>query len=331
MIRRLTCCVLLLAAAAASAAPVRRAYRLSAAQVEQVRELARSEEAEAYFAEAGGGTDDLMAEGLRYALHEMGVPLPKATPVRWNRLREEVVIEAEDDLHTRIGRALSAPAQWQIELNASLIAVPLAQIEQLARASDGAAPANETLQKLWAEKGGKLVASTKLLTRSGNRTTVFAGDEIMHAGEARALAVGALANAGKEPEPAKRDTVAVGTALVLKRIGLSVEATPTLETDLQTLGLRVAIDRAAVTGQRNTALLVGDGANPPQTLVAEVPTRRAEIVACEVWATDGLPLLLGGWPAADEQNQIYLLLTPRVLDAQGQPRAAHDFRGRLLD
>ena len=330
MIRRVACCVLLLAVAA-SATPVRRAYRLSAAQVEQIRELARSDEAETFFAESGGGTDDLMAEGLRYVLHELDAPLPKAAPVRWNRVRGEFIIEAEDDLHTRIGRALSSPAQWQIEINASLIAVPLAQVEQLARAGEGAAPANEALRKLWAEKGGHLIASTKLLTRSGNRTSVFAGDEIMHAGEARALAVGALANAGKEPDSAKRETVAVGTSLVLKRIGLSVEATPTLETDLQTLGMRVAIDRATATGQRSTALLVGDGAHPPQTLVTEVPTRRAEIVSSEVWATDGIPLLLGGWPAADAQNQIYLLLTPRVIDAQGLPRAAHDFRGRLLD
>ena len=328
MILRLALLALLLAATA-PAAPVRRAYRLTDAQGEQIRELARSDEAEAFFAEAGGGTDDLMAEGLRYYLNELGVPLPKTVTIRWNRVLGECVVAAEDDLHARIGRALSSPGQWQVEIDAALVSIPLADIERLARENEGAAPSGAALRTLWKAKGGRLVASTKLLTRPGLEASIFAGDELTHAGEARALEAGSTAETAKEK--GRRETIAIGTELVQRRIGLSVSATPTLQPDLQTMVISLSVERAAATGQRNVAVLAGDGTNPPHAVMAEVPTLRSESTASEVLATDGVPLLQSGLPATDAQGQLYLLLTARVVDAQGLPLPAHDFRGRLLD
>ncbi len=328
MIRRLL--PALLCVATAAAAPSRRAHAPNADQLAEIQELARSEEAEAYFATAGGGTDDLLAEGLRYYLHELGVDLPKQVPVRWNRVRREYVIEAEDELQARIGRALSAPGVWQVEVDAALIALPLAEVEKLARASESAAAPTAGLRKLWAGSGGRLLASARLVTRSGITATLFAGDEVAYAGQAKALARGA------EPDkelkgPAKTAAVAIGTEIIQRRLGLGVEVTPTLQADLRTLTLAVSMERAVRTGQRSVAILAGDGANPPQAVASEVPEVRMESVTSEVLAAEGTTQWLGGLPAEGGQVQLYLLLTPRIVDAEGRSRAEHDYRGRLVE
>ena len=323
--RLLVVALVLLAALGAETSAVRRAYTPGPARLDALRELAGSEEAESYFARTGAG-DDLLAECLRFFLHEQGLDLPRTAAVRWNRSTQRFEIEATDDQHARIGRALISADEWQVEADAALIAFPLADLEKLARQQEGAGISAAALKAAWTTGGGRLIGSAKVRTRHNITARMFSGDEIAYAGSVRALASATSTNE-EVKGPRTSTAIAVGTELMRQQVGFEVTLTPAIALDLRSMELNVVVRHARLAGMRSTGLFAGDGTNPPKVIAAEVPDIRARQIQASLLAADGSTHMLGGIPTEDGAGQIYLLLTARLVDREGAPWNAHDFRG----
>ncbi|MDZ4200305.1 MAG: hypothetical protein U1E27_13595 [Kiritimatiellia bacterium] len=299
-------------------AVVTRSYSVSAAQIEYLENVLRSVDAEKYLAQRKQVSGDSMAEGLRYFLNEFGIHLSDTAVIRWSRMRRAFTISAPDSEHARVGRCLADPADWQVEVEAVMVSFPAQEIFAIRRLREDAAAPREELLRLWTEGKGENLTSIKLVAKNLATVSGQAGSVVNYAGEIRAVPTG---------DTEGRQSIGFASSLVERMLGLQMAITPTLQTDLTTVSLSVQLELASDPEWQSVSRLAVPGEASVHTFDGQLPQFYRESVTATFLGRSGTPLALGGWSHPKTGQIVYLVITPRVISAQGKTLDEHDFRG----
>ena len=310
-----------------------RAYRLSGDTLTAVRERMQSPVAERYFAQRQQRAEESLTEGLRFYLERSGVPMPDGAKVEWNAVRGEMIAFTTEDIHARIGRVLTTRSDWQIEVSAAWIAFTPAEIEPLARARVAAAPAMEDLLKLWQEKKGTLLQSGSMVMPVGAAGEISSGTDMRYVDQ---FQVTKLSEPPPEDGPKKGPADAGLVQAVLPHLtsthaGWRVRVTPELRDDLATVELALEPELTSPPQWREATIATVERNGKLESVKMDVPQLHRQSLITRVLARDGVTMAVGGTPSQAGDQRVYLFVTPRVVDALGQPFSKHDFKGRLLE
>ncbi|HPT15914.1 MAG TPA: hypothetical protein PK388_01380 [Kiritimatiellia bacterium] len=205
-----------------------------------------------------------------------------------------------------------------VQLDATFVDFPRAQIEQLARGNGRAAPDTAALRELWTSGKGTLLHTLKLITRSGVNAQMQSVSEIIYPTEFRTPDATNSADSAAAPLP-------VPDTFDTREVGAILNVTPTVGLDNRTIDVVMAPEITAPPEWRTLAVSGTDADGRKLLLEVPQPVFHSRNITTSIVLKDGETAVLGGMenPAGDALT--YLFLTVTLVDPAGRPLA--DYAG----
>lgn len=279
---------------------VGRAYRMGPSALQGIR----SHDSKAKSAEAEEAQ-------LRRFFESWGVSFPEGSSIRIEG--DSLVIWNTPENLEWFDRCLCATdvGVEQIEIDCSFVAFPDKDLEAAARRAGRAAATTEDIRALWRSGAGRLVGTSKVVTRSGVETKVAGVTEILYPTEFERSEV-------RDPEHERYHPSHPPGSFETREIGLLWKVMATIGPDNRTIDLNVAPESAALpawddVGPSRTA----DGKTAAVHL--RMPRFQSWNLSASVVLWDGSTIVLGGFPDPGRKETAYALISARVIEPNGRP------------
>lgn len=253
----------------------------------------------------------------RDALERMGVPFPAGSFVRFEErfgllcmLNTDVNQEKLEEL---LELMIDRPAL--IELDASFIAFDHPDIEAQARKNLSAAPTMAQIAELWKAGKGRLLGTSKIITRSGVNAQSQGVDEQIYPKD---FVAGTLTN-GPDAKNADAKVPPTPTAFETREVGMIFNITPTVQPDGKTVELVLAPEISDGDAWDDLTSTLSRGDNKEENLTVRQPRVHSAKLTTTIAVKDGATFIQGGMASRDGQSLVYLFLTARIIGPDGQP------------
>jgi hypothetical protein len=257
----------------------------------------------------GAASSGILEGELRRFFESIEVSFPEGSSIR--RQGNLLIIwntpENLERFH-RIWNADGLPSN-QVEIDCSFVAFPIRDLDTAARKSGRAAATAEDVRALWRGGAGRLVSTSKVLTRSGVNAQVKGVAEITYPQEYERLAV-------TDPIPTLQ--AAPPGALETREIGTIFNVTPTVGPDGRTIDLSMVPELAELAGWDDVGVggTTADGKKVGSHM--RQPRFHSRNLTTSVVLWDGGTVVLGGFPGADGKETIYAFVSARLVNPAGR-------------
>jgi hypothetical protein len=242
---------------------------------------------------------------------ECDVTFPEGSSIRWDPIQSELHIRNTVENIDRIEAIVSPIVDtWpSVEIDCSFVAFPIRDLDTAARKAGRAAATAEDVRALWRGGAGRLVSTSKVLTRSGVNAQVKGVAEITYPQEYERLAV-------TDPIPTLQ--AAPPGALETREIGTIFNVTPTVGPDGRTIDLSMVPELAELAGWDDVGVggTTADGKKVGSHM--RQPRFHSRNLTTSVVLWDGGTVVLGGFPGADGKETIYAFVSARLVNPAGR-------------
>lgn len=243
---------------------------------------------------------------------DFGVTFPEGSFARWDAIQSQLHVRNTAANIERI-EAIVSPIidTWpSVEIDCSLVALPQKDLDAAARKSGRAAATAEDVRALWRGGAGRLVSTSKVLTRSGVEAQVKGVEEITYPQEYARLAV---------TDPIPTVQAAPPGALETREIGTILNVTPTVGPDGRTIDLSTVPELAELAGWDDVGIggTTADGKKVGSHM--RQPRFHSRNLSTSVVLWDGGTVVLGGFRSEDGKETIYAFISARLVNPAGRP------------
>ncbi|MBU4459715.1 MAG: type II and III secretion system protein [Verrucomicrobia bacterium] len=198
----------------------------------------------------------------------------------------------------------------QVDIDVSFVAFDLKSIEEVARTSASAAVSGEKIKSLWREGKGRLVGTSKILTRSGVNAQSKGVDEILYPTEFASPQGTNGITLARDPLPGSFET---------REIGLIANATPTIGPDGYTIDLTFVPELCELHGQDDVGFETTQQDGKKTSIQFHQPRFHSRSLTLSVVLWDGETLVAGAMPNSGVTEITYVFVTVRLLDPASRP------------
>lgn len=251
---------------------------------------------------------------------ECDVTFPEGSSIRWDPIQSELHIRNTVENIDRIEAIVSPIVDtWpSVEIDCSFVAFPIRDLDTAARKSGRAAATTEDVRALWRGGAGRLVSTSKVVTRSGVEA------QVKGVAEYRFLTSYEVQR--DRASDSNRTDVAASDALAhfgteSREAGTILTVTPNMDPDGRTIDLTLLPDLVEMTGWDEYAAAKMGNSDGGKALVRQVrqPRFHSRNLTTSVVLWDGGTVVLGGFPGADGKETIYAFVSARLVNAAGRP------------
>ena len=204
-----------------------------------------------------------------------------------------------------------ADAEPQIEVDVSMIALAIKDVESVARKQSNAAPTTAQILALWRDGKGRLVTAQKLITASGAPAQLNALEEFIYPTEFESTLPqfsGENAPIVAPAVPGSFETTGLGNLLTL---------TPEFRVDGHKVGLSISQERTEFVAWDDVITTSTSKFRGKDELTLKQPRIHTMKLTSSLVLRSGAPLVLGGNHSKDGKEFIYLIVTVMPIDADG--------------
>ena len=261
---------------------------------------------------------------------ELGVGFPEGSYIHYRAELAGLVMYNTEANQLRLGRLLMIMGHVprQVEMDFSFVAFPQKRIEAAARELTSAAPAGAQIKALWTKGEGRLVASAKVLTRSGVNAQVQGVQEVIYPTEFETTTFQGTGT-NRHDEGAVPGAVTIPGSFETRQVGVIANVTPTLGPDGRLIDLTMVPEYTTLEGWDTYATPVLMAENQKTSGQVQQPSFHTGMATTSIVVEDGGTAVLGGMPSRNGQEWLYLFVTARVVDSRGT--ASDAFMGYPLD
>jgi Flp pilus assembly secretin CpaC len=268
-------------------------------------------------AKADADRDDSAPNDMKKFFEGLGVPFPPGSSIVYNSTISQLILKNKPEnlrLFEKAFGALNCMPN-QVEIDMSFAAFDLASIEAIARKSGRAAVSDAEIKSLWREGKGRLVGTSKIVTRSGVNAQSKGVDEVLYPTEFVPSAGTNGVVMAAAPLPGSFET---------REIGIILNATPTVGPDSYTIDLTFVPEFCGLLFQDNVGFekTLPDGKKT--SLQLRQPRFHSRNLTTSVVMGDGETLVAGAMPNSGVTEITYGFITARLLDPSGRPVNAPD-------
>ena len=301
----LAMCVAAVTGAAEPAAMVVRAYAISADGPMVVR------------------TNELQASLNRLFCEEFGVTFPTGSWVRYVSPSCEFHMLNTEANHNILADAAFSHVPTQVRISAAFVAFPRGDVESAMRKAGSPIVSSREILAAWRDGKGRLDGISEITTRSGVNAQTKSVREIIYPTEIAEAAAPAATN-----KASAATTTLVPASFETREVGVILNVTPTVGADGRTIDLTLVPELCLEPEWKPYDAVV---VSPTKGVVAgkfEQPFFHSRNVTTSVVVTDGEPLVIGGMESPTGEDINVLIVTARIVDAQGRTR--EEYEGRLV-
>ena len=258
---------------------------------------------------------------LRHFFESMEVSFPEGSSIR--RQGNLLIIwntpENLERFH-KIWNADGLPSN-QIEIDCSLVALPQEDLDTSARKSGRATATAEDVRALWRGGAGRLVSTSKALTRSGVEAQVKGVAEYRFLTDYEVQRDRAAVS--NQTDVASDEALAhFGTEH--REAGTILTVTPTIGPDGRTIDLTLLPDLVEMTGWDEYATAKLGNSDGGKALVRQVrqPRFHSRNLTTSVVLWDGGTVVLGGFRGEGGEETVYAFISARLVNPAGRPANA---------
>lgn len=260
------------------------------------------------------GSTEAQSSELRRFFESLEIPFPEGSSIRLEGDRLVIWNTPENlDLFHRILNATGVVMN-QVEIDCSFVAFPDKDLEAAARRAGRAAATTEEVRALWRSGSGRLVTTSKVVTRSGVEAQAKGVAEILHPTEfERAEA--------RESEHERYHPAHPPGAFETRETGVVWTVIPTVGSDERTIDLiDLRPELASLPGWDDLGpSRTSDGKTAVVSLRQPRFHSRNLIASVVLW--DGSTVVLGGYPDPGRKETVYVFVSARIVDPAGRPPA----------
>jgi len=251
-------------------------------------------------------------EGLRKFFERQGVPFPPGSSIFYNSDVFQIIMRntpENTDIFERILPALNV-VPLQVEIDVAFVEFDLKLIEELARKSARAAPTGEEIKALWREGGGRIIGTSKIVTRSGVNAQTKGGDEVIYR-----TGFKGIVNTNESAV-----TMSAGQAgFETRETGVICNVTPTVGPDGYTVDLTMAPELCEFLDWDDAGIgITGPEGKTTKTNV-RVPRFHSRQLTTSIVLWDGETVVVGAMLNSDGAKVTYAFATIRLLDPAAHP------------
>jgi type II secretory pathway component GspD/PulD (secretin) len=249
---------------------------------------------------------------MKKCFEDMGVSFPPGSSITYDATVSELVLKnTHENIETfeRLFFALDC-VPHQVDIDVSFVAFDLKSIEEVARKSASAAVPGEKIKSLWREGKGRLVGTSRILTRSGVNAQSKGVDEILYPTEFAPPQGTNGVTLTRDPLPGSFET---------REIGLIANATPTINPDGYTIDLTVVPEFCQLLCQDDVGFETTHLDGKKTSIEFRQPRFHSRNLTVSVVLWDGETLVAGAMPNSGVTEITYVFVTVRLIDPSGRP------------
>jgi Flp pilus assembly secretin CpaC len=239
-----------------------------------------------------------------------GVNFPSGSSLVYDPVTAKLILKNTQENVEAFETVFNAPNEFprNIELNGFFISFTEDELASINNAS----PTTDELMTLKDEGKGKQLAPFKLVTINGVNAMVESVKEYIYPTEFTVIPSDTNAVAGV------RFGVQPG-AFETRELGQIINFTPTVSPDNRTINLTVLLERSELVGEKDYGFDYTDkNGNTNHVPMPQPIFQSHNVTTCAIIHDGETVVLSGGHNEADQRN-MFIFLTPRLIDPDGKP------------
>ncbi len=239
-----------------------------------------------------------------------GVSFPPGSSISYEEAASRLVMRntpENTEVFERVLAALNVVPN-QVEIDVSFVAFDLKLVEEVARKAGRTTVSGEEIKALWREGKGRLIGTSKAVTRCGINAASKGVDEVIYPTEYTS-ARGTNGAAGvSDPIP--------GTFLT-RELGIIVNSTPTVGPDGHTIDVTFVPEFCELLFHDNIGVEKTQPDGKKTSIQFRQPRFHSRNLTTSLVMLDGETLVAGAMPNSGVTEITYVLVTARLLDPSG--------------
>ncbi|MBU4460106.1 MAG: hypothetical protein KJ579_06020 [Verrucomicrobia bacterium] len=242
----------------------------------------------------------------------LGVPFPPGSSIAYNSTISQLIVKNKPENLRLFEKALGALncIPNQVEIDVSFAAFDLKSIEEVARKSGRAAASDAEIKSLWREGKGRLVGTSKIVTRSGVNAQSKGVDEVLYPTEFGSSQDTNGVVTAADPLPGSFET---------REIGIILNVTPTVGPDDHTIDLTLVPELCGLLFQDDVGFEKTQRDGKKTSIQFYQPRFHSHNLTTSIVLWDGETLVTGAMPNSGVTEITYGFVTARLLDPSGRP------------
>jgi len=266
-----------------------------------------------FVAMGSGGVPTVDAQkDLKKYFGDLGVSFPPGSSISYDTAGSRIVMRntpENTELFEKVLAALNVVPN-QVEIDVAFVSFELKLVEEVARKSGRAAVSGEKIKSLWQEGKGRLVGTSKIVTRSGVNGQSKGVDEVIYPTEFTSAPGTNGAAGASDPVPGAFET---------RELGIIANATPTVGPDGYTVDVTFVPEFCELLFHDDVGFEKAQPDGKKTAIRLHQPRFHSRNLTTSVVMWDGETLVAGAMPNSGVTEITYVFVTARLIDPSGRP------------
>lgn len=251
------------------------------------------------------------AATMLQTVQTLGIEFPTNTYIRYDSAGSRLLIRHTPAVAQSIARDLGHIDVVQVQIDTTFIALPGADISAICRTNPAGTADSAAVLALWRGGKGRLMATTRCVTRSGVNAQTTAVREIKYATEY---------DVKTSTNSTTGEFVLTPGAFETREVGSLLSYTPTVKSDGERIDLEIAPEYCELAGWTPISVAATNSAARAVGATVTQPEFDNWKIQSSISMTNGGTTILGLGPSPKTGEHAYVILTARVLNRPASPQ-----------